>query len=557
MIKTLGIRAKLLLLVALVQLGLVVVAGVGLWGMGTIHSGEERLVGGGFEPSRKVLQVQRELHRLRGNAYKMLLLHPQGLEASSREVEACMGRIDTLSTGLGSGPSQADDSLAALAQGFSSGWKVYRSHVGSVVRLANQGQVDSCKELIRSPQLAKARGHIDSLTEAMIAHLDREVRERVSSDKGSLVAMRWFFAILVAVFLVVGVAGGYALTGRIVKAIKEMEELVEAMGSGDFRDRALVSEGNDELAHMQQKLRFMGRRLRTTLKGVRGSSVQLDEDAKVQRDEARRLAEIADRNEGLVHAVSESSQQTAGNLESIADGAKRSVETFGTLSASVEEMTSSIGEIARSAEQTRVLSREASSGAQSATSSMQELARASEEIETVVESIVEISEQTKLLALNATIEAARAGEAGKGFAVVAGEVKELAKAAAQASETIRERVEAIRQTTRKTVGDIDRVSMSMRDLDGSFSAIASAVEEQSATTREIAGSLNEALATTSEVTRAMVGSEAAVARINREIATMKEMGEQLRNASLELNRLAESTQGSSAKMGAEIAKFQV
>ncbi len=38
---------------------------------------------------------------------------------------------------------------------------------------------------------------------------------------------------------------------------------------------------------------------------------------------------------------------------------------------------------------------------------------------------------------------------------------------------------------------------------------------------------------------------------------MKEMGEHRRNALIELNRLAESTQGSSAQMGAEIAKFQV
>lgn len=117
--------------------------------------------------------------------------------------------------------------------------------------------------------------------------------------------------------------------------------------------------------------------------------------------------------EGLVGAMGSGDFRDRGQV---------SVETFGTLSASVEEMTSSIGEIARSAEQTRGLLREASAGAQAAISSMQELAHALEEIEAVVESIMEISEQTKLLALNATIEAAGTGEAGKGFAVVAGEV---------------------------------------------------------------------------------------------------------------------------------------
>ena len=74
-----------------------------------------------------------------------------------------------------------------------------------------------------------------------------------------------------------------------------------------------------------------------------------------------------------------------------------------------------------------------------------EQAKSVEKISLFTESIMEISDQTKLLALNASIEAARAGEAGRGFAVVAGEIGNLAKQSTESADNITALVDEIYQ----------------------------------------------------------------------------------------------------------------
>lgn len=192
-----------------------------------------------------------------------------------------------------------------------------------------------------------------------------------------------------------------------------------------------------------------------------------------------------------INSVAIVSEQISINMANISDAVEESSNNIQMLSTATEEMTSTVGEIARNAETGRETTLRAVKSVNNASEKVHELGIAADDIKKVIETIVEIAEQTKLLALNATIEAARAGEAGKGFAVVANEVKELAKQTNIATFDIRQKIEAIQNSTNSTVNEIGLISTVMGDVEDVVSNIATAVEEQSVTTREIAKNISQ------------------------------------------------------------------
>jgi len=82
------------------------------------------------------------------------------------------------------------------------------------------------------------------------------------------------------------------------------------------------------------------------------------------------------------------------------------------------------------------------------------LEQLSSEVGTIVETVVNIADQTNLVAFNAAIEAARAGKQGLGFAVVADEVRYLAETSGNAAEEIKGLVTGIQADVRNVAEDV-------------------------------------------------------------------------------------------------------
>nr|NJM00973.1 hypothetical protein [Desulfobacula sp.] len=213
---------------------------------------------------------------------------------------------------------------------------------------------------------------------------------------------------------------------------------------------------------------------------------------------------------GSVAAVTE---EMSANISSVSEAAGYLQKNMDSITIVSNEMTSTIGEITKNSEEARVITMEAKSCVDKAFEKIEILGRASEEITSVIDTIVEIAEQTKLLALNATIEAARAGESGKGFAVVAGEVKDLAAQTNDATLDIKHKIEAMSSSTRSTIIEIKKINDVTHNMTNIVETIAAAVQEQSVSSSHIADNVNGAALQAREVGANVVQTAAAVSRI--------------------------------------------
>jgi methyl-accepting chemotaxis protein len=137
----------------------------------------------------------------------------------------------------------------------------------------------------------------------------------------------------------------------------------------------------------------------------------------------------------------------------------------------------------------------------------------SQQIGHALQSITEISDQTKLLALNASIEAARAGEHGSGFAVVAGEVRKLAEESSSSVIHIASLLQNIQNESilisnkmsdgteeiKKGISLSERAEASFHSVVDSFRFVASQIEEMSAASQQMTASSEEVAASVSAI----------------------------------------------------------
>ncbi|MCG9048219.1 methyl-accepting chemotaxis protein [Laribacter hongkongensis] len=238
------------------------------------------------------------------------------------------------------------------------------------------------------------------------------------------------------------------LARHSLRGLAQLQDTMRAIsqGEGDLTVR-LPEEGQDELAETARAFNvFIGRlhemfrnlreeasslvsdiqRINQQMNGIAGCSRQMADlsssNAATQEEISVSIAHIsgnASDTDQHVRATHRQLEQTAGDIESLAQGMEATMQAVQGLRTVLDGLDQRSGEI---------------SG--------------------ITGVIREIADQTNLLALNAAIEAARAGEAGRGFAVVADEVRKLAERVGAATQEITRMIGAVRQETAQAVHDM-------------------------------------------------------------------------------------------------------
>jgi len=285
------------------------------------------------------------------------------------------------------------------------------------------------------------------------------------------------------------IANGNFASGSGVSNDEEFHELVEILKNIEIKLTSSAERGSAESqsAASKQQLKVPLAELHDALEVLSAQSNAMLVKSKSITDQSHNAVSAAEEMHSNMISVSSAAAQSKKNMDAIA--------------AVTGEMNCNIEEITQSSEKANSIMQEAVSGVKNAFESIDTLGKASEEITSVIETIVEIAEQTKLLALNATIEAARAGEAGKGFAVVASEVKDLAAQTNDATRDIKNKIEAMRRSTESTIDEIRKISDVTQSMTHVVATIAAAVEEQSISSGNISNTISDANVQTLEMSR--------------------------------------------------------
>jgi methyl-accepting chemotaxis protein len=313
----------------------------------------------------------------------------------------------------------------------------------------------------------------------------------------------------------------------MVKYLKEMAGLSEAIAGGDLAVEVLPRSKNDTLGHAFKK---MVEGLRSLVKNVRDASTQVASGSNQVAGASDESAKISLQASSAIDEVTSTMHEMSVNVQNMVKSTQTQASSVSETSASIDEMVASIQRVADTAKVLLDISNRSREEVHNGIATMEKatdglnrinttirssgeiidvLGQRADDIGKIIEVIDDLAEQTNLLALNAAIEAARAGEHGLGFAVVADEVRKLAEKSAQSTKEISELIQSIQKEARKAVENMDRSTSIVNEglelggeLNSALKKISNVVTEVYKFAQEIGAATNEQSHGSSQIARA-------------------------------------------------------
>ena len=268
--------------------------------------------------------------------------------------------------------------------------------------------------------------------------------------------------------------------------------------------------------------------------------------------QSKKISQLIQSLTAALEETSSSASEIARTAKVVGEDAQRMRQDFSSFELEVKQIHDALLELSKENIETFEKLNEL-------LSSMENLREKTGAIVQAVQLIRNISEQTNLLALNAAIEAARAGEHGRGFAVVAEEVRKLAEQSKQFAGSIIENVQAVEQAVTDSVKKNEEVARTMKETAqtsqtfaeklgkfkeqaGSFARtleeIVHSIESQVTSTREIELAVNSNTNAASQLMEFSMEMEKNATSLEKVASQLAEKAQILTLRSLKLRSLA-------------------
>ena len=501
------IRLRMVGAIVVVLMLLLVLGGIGLWGMYRMQAYSQDLVEHSFAESAMLSRLQVGLGDMRRYERDMIIHHesPERVEAARTQWEGAWARVQAELAALQGEEADEDNRLAADIRRQ---LDVYAEALKPVARQLVAGGHDSAttaNQLLRGAHQAFERS--DELMVKLEAVLAEEVR--VSYEQSRSMS-RWIllvFAGAVVIAVVVVAPATLANMISITRPLEQAQGLAVSIARGDLTTRPDLS-GRDELTELMGCLSDMQDSLSRTVGEVRMAAENI------------RLAsgEIASGNQDL----SNRTEQTASNLQQAAS--------------SMDQITSTVQQSSEAARGAMSMARSNAEVAQrggqvvgQVVSTMDEIHTSSQKIHDIIGVIDGIAFQTNILALNAAVEAARAGEAGRGFAVVAGEVRSLAQRSAEAAREIKSLISASVERVEAGTQLVHQAGKTIRDIVDNAQKVSSFIADITEATAQQAQGLSAVNATGSDLDQVTQQNAALVEQSAAAAESLREQAQRLAN----------------------------
>ena len=211
---------------------------------------------------------------------------------------------------------------------------------------------------------------------------------------------------------------------ELLKQMQETEQMSDAIINNSERLVKSLDEAKDKSKHLTESMH--------------ATQNSVDEIARSVKDTAEALEVQTSKTNDIQKNIDNAGKETEEMKDNASDS-KNSIKDGVNMIISLREKALQTSQITRHTKESTL-----------------ELDNSIKEVESIIATILGISEQTNLLSLNASIEAARAGEAGKGFAVVADEIRKLSDETKGATEQITAIIEKLTSTVFEASGNMEK-----------------------------------------------------------------------------------------------------